>query len=1467
MDTLNSFNRNSIRRRIIASCALFAFLFNTVVIPIKPSYAQEALGLPAPGVMVDVSSQFVPAVLKGMKIYPANPLRFDFLIDTGNSTLKDSSLEQESTKLIRYFLASLTIPEDDLWVNLSPYEHDRIIPENFGLTEMGRDLLGADYILKQLTSSMMYPEKSIGSEVWKKIYARAYEKYGTTDIPFDTFNKVWIVPDEASVDVSGDTAFIVKSHLKVMLDTDYLAMKKNTEKSQDQDAVAEARNIAQQVIREIVLPEIEKDVNSGQNFSALRQIYHAMILATWFRRNLKESFLGKIYMGENKISGVDVDDKQIKEKIYNQYLKAFKKGVFNYIKEDYDAATQEVIPRKYFSGGMEFTAKAIDGALLVQHRSAQKTKAEVVKTTDGKLLTVSAVLDPVKNLDRLRRILNVLAQSDQVPQVPQGASEDVILEFVLSHLQAQGLIKEIREDSSDVKVVVIKDEVKESEIGKAVQRWVMQPRGGVRAINFKGIDGIWKIVSFESDINQQLDLEREEVKERKAGSHWIVAHNNARQRLRGGDQQIDQERARQDFEVARRDIVSASIDRVETPTTFEHYLSTPLLEHDKLIGEEIRFIFQLFGHIDFKFVPSDALLQKNSVTQNVYDESGQLKTILCNDKVTAENLIDILSTLRNLSPEGQWSWRPLAIRIYSYFHGWKEALNRYSMRSSTPETLRNELSNLETYFGKLAEKIDHMLELSGQIDAEAVSVESNVTRLIDRVLERAEAGVDIQQKQIERLELFFSSHLATYLTDQIDRVLIENVFDQFKQLTENWDVLSSRNEILIGIMGEEGSSKFSSWLELARQRFQKIQDENTGNPEKLRQLHLQFAKEIGNIIRTQFPEYSSGNYQLGRVADANKANCVGYATMFYLIAKEIGLNVAYTSVEYAGDKEIHHAANLLHLPSVSGEDSFVVVDVTWSNYISEPISEASISVQYKDGMMRRIAIPQAMSKHNVVVEYQDPLYGIQHAIYSWSSSSNEYLTNQNLKKRVVERMLRINPNDATALRLLGIYYASAKEDTYTMNNAIAYLKRSLKLKTDWFALHELKRIALKLGRTDDFYRFCEQVLSIHNSPNTCIVVANAIKLDNPRGNEVEIIHKTLGVLENGLKMFPENSNIMKELASVYMDLYTSASETSEKRRAYDMAIDYMERTLRKTSSDGQLLNKYWQLIRKEDAGSERFVAFCFEIMQANPQLAQPVSALMPHYEMQGNEEGYNKAISLAKEYLEKSESTDRRRILWSLKKIYTNMVYESDRRGNVYYGKIDDLLQYLNELLNKFPDSFATVQCIAETYMWAKRFDEAIPYLQRFLQKFPHNKECLEALIISQASVKDWQGVVKTADDMFDADSNNMTALKLQGTAYQELGQLGEAIKRFERFLALYGGYSDASDIRNRLAVCQERAKDVGGIDLNPNMLKLQTRGQVIDFSMPVDVQAIQSIDIDGFSPVIFQIIPTNLPMLMGERQ
>src|SRR5205814_1829907 len=155
--------------------------------------------------------------------------RFDFIMDIGDSGLSLDSKEfrQEARKLIKYFLASITVPEKDLWVNLSPYERNRIIPEGFGVTEMGRDLLAQDYILKQLTASLIYPEDQLGKEFWERVRTKAQEKYGTTDIPMNTFNKIWIVPNKAVVYENGASAFVIESNLKVMLEEDYLALMNN----------------------------------------------------------------------------------------------------------------------------------------------------------------------------------------------------------------------------------------------------------------------------------------------------------------------------------------------------------------------------------------------------------------------------------------------------------------------------------------------------------------------------------------------------------------------------------------------------------------------------------------------------------------------------------------------------------------------------------------------------------------------------------------------------------------------------------------------------------------------------------------------------------------------------------------------------------------------------------------------------------------------------------------------------------------------------------------------------------------------------------------------------------------------------------------------------------------------------------------------------------------------------------------
>jgi len=146
---MNSLKNNFFFRFTAAS--LTAFL--SCMMPVNPSFAQEAVVLPAPGQMIHVTRSFEPAQMIGLKVNLKDPFRFDFIMDQGQISMPEALQKQEFNKLIKYFLVSLTMPNKEMWVNLSPYESKRIIPEVFGQTEMGRDLLAEDYILKQFTSS------------------------------------------------------------------------------------------------------------------------------------------------------------------------------------------------------------------------------------------------------------------------------------------------------------------------------------------------------------------------------------------------------------------------------------------------------------------------------------------------------------------------------------------------------------------------------------------------------------------------------------------------------------------------------------------------------------------------------------------------------------------------------------------------------------------------------------------------------------------------------------------------------------------------------------------------------------------------------------------------------------------------------------------------------------------------------------------------------------------------------------------------------------------------------------------------------------------------------------------------------------------------------------------------------------------------------------------------------------------
>ncbi|MBF0572061.1 MAG: hypothetical protein HQL12_09365, partial [Candidatus Omnitrophica bacterium] len=208
--------------KAIAVIVLISFA-GTFACPIT-SYAQEELTI-SRAIGSQTPLEILPLNIKGLAIHSDNPGKLDFILDSLKE-FPDKDVKNEAVRLFKYFLAALTVPQDEIWVNLSPYEHDRMIPVQFGYTEMGRDFLIEDYALKQLTASLIYPEGKLGKAFWNKVYQKAYRLYGTTDVPINTFNRVWIIPDHPAVYVRGQEVFVIRNHLKVLSEKDFLASSK-----------------------------------------------------------------------------------------------------------------------------------------------------------------------------------------------------------------------------------------------------------------------------------------------------------------------------------------------------------------------------------------------------------------------------------------------------------------------------------------------------------------------------------------------------------------------------------------------------------------------------------------------------------------------------------------------------------------------------------------------------------------------------------------------------------------------------------------------------------------------------------------------------------------------------------------------------------------------------------------------------------------------------------------------------------------------------------------------------------------------------------------------------------------------------------------------------------------------------------------------------------------------------------------
>ncbi|MBM3244579.1 MAG: hypothetical protein FJZ15_02140 [Candidatus Omnitrophica bacterium] len=347
--------------KLISLIAIFNLLFQQL------GFAQMAgpidisrfFGKPAAPQVLDISR------LPHLRYYSYNNLdsSFRFLVDNGYSNNKRAGdINKEAKDAYNYFLTGITLANKDFWVNLRPDSASNIIDNNLAMTDMGRVMLEADVQLKKDTANFTSPATPTGKLYWNKLYKKAQDLYGMDQVTIPTLTRPWIVPGEVIVHYTNSSAYVYKATLKVMLEQDYL---KNSAQYNFEDSRAKELNeYSSQLIRDLIIPQLTKEVNTSSRYAKLRQVYYSLILAQWFKGNFNNSvkndkFAGLIDKGD--LTGITSAQSWSPRAYFEAYQKSFKDGEYK-LQESVSTINGQVV-RTYFSGGIQM-AQAGTGAAV-----------------------------------------------------------------------------------------------------------------------------------------------------------------------------------------------------------------------------------------------------------------------------------------------------------------------------------------------------------------------------------------------------------------------------------------------------------------------------------------------------------------------------------------------------------------------------------------------------------------------------------------------------------------------------------------------------------------------------------------------------------------------------------------------------------------------------------------------------------------------------------------------------------------------------------------------------------------------------------------------------------------------------------------------------------------------------------------------------------------------------------------------
>jgi phosphomannomutase len=275
------------------------------------------------------------------------------LVDKGDlGGMGATEVEHLTAMLMNYFLVGVVLPDECFWVNLQPGDRDRIIDPDLEETDVGRILLEADLQLKKDMAHFMSPQCPEGRVYWDKMYKKASELFGSDNVEINTVTRPWIVPGEIIIREAGDSAYVYKAGLKVMLEQDHVA---GAVYPFEDERYESLNAYSADLVRETILPQLTRVVNSSEYYAAVRQVFYSLVLARWFKNKFHGTQTGyAALINSRDLAGLKSSKAWSKDPYFKEYEASFSSGVY-VVNDRIDTPTGQTL-RRCLSGGFDFTS-------------------------------------------------------------------------------------------------------------------------------------------------------------------------------------------------------------------------------------------------------------------------------------------------------------------------------------------------------------------------------------------------------------------------------------------------------------------------------------------------------------------------------------------------------------------------------------------------------------------------------------------------------------------------------------------------------------------------------------------------------------------------------------------------------------------------------------------------------------------------------------------------------------------------------------------------------------------------------------------------------------------------------------------------------------------------------------------------------------------------------------------------------